>query len=310
MIPNQRARLQLVLAGVLFSTGGAVIKATAMTSWQVASLRSGIAALALVLVLPEARRWIQPRTLLVSVAYAGTLVLFVLANKLTTSANTIFLQSTGPLYVLLLGPWLLHEWIRRIDVAFICVVGFGLVLFFVGAEEPFRTAPSPVEGNGLAALSGLTYALTLMGLRWIGSDESRGSPVGAVVVGNAIAFLVTWPMAGSFEGIGATDWLAVLYLGIFQIALAYTLVTRAVGRLPALEASILLLVEPALNPIWSWFVHGERPGPLALLGGVLIIGATAARSILTNAQLARESTATDSVLRSDIDLGDDRRGAD
>ena len=122
MISTQRARLQLIVAAVLFSTGGAVIKATDMTGWQVASLRSGIAAVALALLLPRAIRSIRPRTILVSIAYAATLVLFVTANKLTTSANTIFLQATGPLYILLLAPWLLKERIRSSDVAFMAVV--------------------------------------------------------------------------------------------------------------------------------------------------------------------------------------------
>ncbi|HQR18609.1 MAG TPA: DMT family transporter [Gemmatimonadales bacterium] len=280
---TQRARLQLVAAAVLFSTGGAVIKATAMTSWQVASLRSGIAAFALALLLPDARHGIRRRTLLVSVAYAATLVLFVSANKLTTSANTIFLQATGPLYILLLAPWLLRERIRGADLAFMAVVAIGLVLFFVGTDTPVRTAPAPFQGNVLAALSGLTWALTLMGLRWMGADESGGSPAGAVVLGNALACLATLPMALPFSGIAAGDWGAILYLGLFQIALAYAFVTKAVGRLPALEISIILLIEPALNPVWSWLVHGERPGPWALAGGALILGATTLRSVLAAA---------------------------
>jgi drug/metabolite transporter (DMT)-like permease len=283
MMATRRARLQLVAAAVLFSTGGAVIKATSMSGWQVASLRSGIAAFALALMLPEARHALRPRTLVVSIAYAATLVLFVTANKLTTSANTIFLQATGPLYILLLAPWLLKERIRGSDVAFMAVVGTGLALFFVGADAPVRTAPAPFEGNVLAAISGFTWALTLMGLRWMGSDESGGSPAGAVVLGNALACLATLPMALPLSGIGAVDWLAISYLGLFQIALAYAFVTRAAGKLPALEISIILLIEPALNPIWAWLLHGERPGPWALAGGALILGATAFRSLLSAA---------------------------
>jgi len=282
MIATRRARLQLVAAAVLFSTGGAVIKATAMTGWQVASLRSGIAALSLALLLPGAVRSIRPRTFLVSIAYAATLVLFVTANKLTTSANTIFLQATGPLYILLLAPWLLKERIRPADVAFMAVVGAGLLLFFLGTDVPVRTAPAPVQGNVLAAMSGFTWALTLMGLRWMGADESGGSPAGAVVLGNAFACLATLPMALPLGGVGAGDWVAIVYLGVFQIALAYAFVTKAVGKLPALEISIILLVEPVLNPIWSWLVHGERPSGWALLGGGLILGATGLRSVLAS----------------------------
>jgi drug/metabolite transporter (DMT)-like permease len=111
------------------------------------------------------------------------------------------------------------------------------------------------------------------------ADGSGGSPVGAVVLGNIFACIATLPMALPLTGIPATDWVAISYLGLFQIALAYVFVTRAVSHLPALEVSIILLVEPALNPIWSWMVHGERPGPWALVGGALIIGATGLRSL-------------------------------
>ena len=52
-------------------------------------------------------------------------------------------------------------------------------------------------------------------------------------------------------------------------------------RLTALEASVLLLLEPVLNPVWSWLAHGEVPGPLALVGGALVLGATIARAGLT-----------------------------
>ena len=96
-------RLRLALAAALFSTGGAAIKSASFTSWQVACLRSGLAALTVFLLSPAARRGWTWRTLAVSITYSATLVLFVLANKLTTSASTIFLQSTAPLYLLLLS---------------------------------------------------------------------------------------------------------------------------------------------------------------------------------------------------------------
>src|SRR3990172_9137079 len=100
------SQLQLLAAAVLFSTGGAAIKACTLSSWQIASFRSVIAAVALFLLLPDARRRWTWRAVAVGAAYAATLMLFVLGNKLTTAANTIFLQSTAPLYILLLGPWL------------------------------------------------------------------------------------------------------------------------------------------------------------------------------------------------------------
>jgi drug/metabolite transporter, DME family len=268
-------RLQLLAAAVLFSTGGAAIKATALGGWQIASFRSGIAALAIALLLPASRRGWNARVFLVGIAYAATLVLFVLANRMTTAANTIFLQATAPLYILLLAPWLLREPIRRRDVLYMGAVAVGLALFFVGTEPPVATAPDPLRGNVLAALSGVCWALTVVGLRWMGRQpEGGGSPLATVVVGNLIAFAACLPMALPVPAVGAVDWLVVGYLGVFQIGLAYAFMSAAIRHVPALEAATLLLVEPALNPIWAWLAHGERPSAWAIAGGMLILGAT------------------------------------
>lgn len=266
-------RLQLLGAAVLFSTGGAAIKATELSSWQVAGFRSGIAALALLALLPSARRGWNARALLVGVAYAVMLILFVSANKLTTAANAIFLQSTAPLYILLLGPWLLREPIRRPDVAFMALVALGMALFFVGAEAPAATAPDPARGNLLGVLSGVAWALTVMGLRWIGSRDAGGGLV-PVVLGNLIAFLACLPLALPVVGADAGDWALLSYLGVVQIGLAYVLLTKGIRHVSALEAATLLLAEPAINPVWAWLVHGETPSAWALAGGVLILGTT------------------------------------
>lgn len=277
--------MQLVLAALLFSTGGAAIKSVDFTAMQIAGFRSGIAALALLILLPAARRGWSWRTAVVAVGYAATLVLFVLANRLTTAANTIFLQSTAPLYLLILGPWLLKEPIHRRDFGFMLLVAAGLLMFFVGVEPPVVTAPHPARGNLLAAISGVTWALTICGLRWLSSSRQPPSrepgsdgALAAVVGGNLLAFLICLPATLPLGSHGATDWLLLAYLGVFQIALAYVFVTRALRWLPALEASILLLIEPALNPVWAWFIHGEVPGLWAVSGGALILGATVLKS--------------------------------
>jgi drug/metabolite transporter (DMT)-like permease len=266
-------RLLLLAAAALFSTGGAAIKATDLGAWQVASFRSAIAAVALLCLVKEARRGYEWRLALPAMAYAATLVLFVQATKLTTAANAIFLQSTAPLFVLVLGPWLLRERVRRADLLLPLVVAVGLALFFVGREAPVATAPDPTRGNVLGALSGLTWALTLTGLRWQGRRAS-GNAVAVVVLGNVIACLACLGPALPVEGAGWSDLLVLLYLGIFQIGLAYVFVTRALGHVPAFEAATLLLLEPVLNPVWAWLVHGERPGALALVGGAVILAAT------------------------------------
>ena len=269
-------RLQILGAALLFSTGGAAIKACSLTNWQIASFRSGIAALALLLVLPGSRRWWRPRALAVGAVYAATMILYVSANKLTTAANTIFLQSTAPLYLLLLGPWLMQEKVRRKDVLFVSSLGLGLAMFFLGVDPPQETAPAPLIGNVLAATAGLTWALTILGLRWLGQRDGKigGEAEASVVAGNLIACLCCLPLAWPVVGSRMLDWTLVGYLGVFQIGLAYFFLTRGVRRISALETSLLILLEPVLNAFWAWLVHGEQPGPWSLAGCSLILGST------------------------------------
>jgi drug/metabolite transporter, DME family len=279
----------LLGAAALFSTGGAAIKATALNSWQVASARSLIAAAAILLLMPSARPPWNWRVLLAGAPYAATLILFVSANKLTTSANAIFLQATAPLYLLLLGPLILGERIPRSGIVMLVILALGLSLFFLGEQQPLSTAPDPMTGNILGALSGLTWALVLVSLRRLQMPPSSASAspspppsgvpaIAAVVAGNLIAAALCLPMAFPYPATAASaDWLVLAYLGVFQIGLAYVMMTRGIRDVPALEASLLLLLEPALNPLWSLLVHGERPGPWSIAGGILILSATLGR---------------------------------
>jgi DME family drug/metabolite transporter len=267
----------LFVAAFLFSTGGAGIKACSLGGWQVAGFRSGIAAVTLWILLPDARRRWTLRTLFIGSAYAATLILFTLANKFTTSANTIFLQSTAPLYLLLLGPLVLREPIRRVDVLVITAVGTGAFLLLFGAQHVGSTATDPRLGNVLAFFSGLTWAITLTGLRWVGKrGDSAESPAATVIAGNVIAFVACVPMALPITHIGGRDAAVLLYLGVFQIGLGYLALTSSIRYVPGLEASTLLLLEPVFNPIWTWLVHGEQLGVFAVVGGLLIILATLA----------------------------------
>lgn len=274
----RRHRLLLVAAAVLFSTGGAVIKSATLTAFQVACFRSGVAAVALLLALPESRRW-SSRLMLPSVAYAATLVLFSLSTRLTTAANAIFLQSTAPLYLLIIGPVFLREPIRRSDLLVALAVTTGMILLFVGSEPAMATAPNPPLGNILAAVSGLTWALSVTGLRFTARAADSNAAVATVALGNIVAFLATLPVALPLNHLSGADAAVVLYLGIFQIGLAYICVTTAIRYVPAFEASIVLLLEPVLNPIWTWLVHGERAGPWTLAGAALILLSTLLKTI-------------------------------
>lgn len=277
------ARLQIVAAAILFSTGGAAIKATSFDGLSggiaVACFRSGVAALAIAILLPRSRHNWSWRTLVVGATFAVTLILFVAGNKLTTAANTIFLQSTAPLWIAIAAPFLLRERVVRRDLIFMTVLAVGLALFFVDATGPSETAPRPLLGNVLAVISGVGWAGTVMGLRWLGRRDGTNAAAAATVAGNLIAFVVCLPFAiGPATDSVGSDWLWIVYLGVIQIGLAYVFITRAMPHLRALEVSLLLYVEPALNPVWAWMAHGETVGKFAILGGALILGATAVKT--------------------------------
>ena len=263
MVATNLLRLAILGAAFLFSTGGAAIKATSLSNVELAAARSGVAAGVLLLVAPGWRVFWRPDTLLVGVGDAAVMVLFVTSNKLTTAANAIFLQSTAPIYVLVLAPWLLGERNRRSDYALTAVLLAGAALFFVGDELPLRTAPQPQLGNWFAVAAGFCWACTLVGLRWLArrsTQPGENLAGSAAIAGNLMAFAACAPLALPVAEVSHRDLLIVLYLGVFQIALAYLLMTRALRGLPAIEISLLLLVEPVLNSFWAWRVHGEAPG--------------------------------------------------
>jgi drug/metabolite transporter (DMT)-like permease len=265
-----RSRLYLLAAAVLWSTAGAAVKLCSLSAWQIASGRSLIAALVLALAFPAGRKLPSRRGLAAALAYAATVVSFIIANKLTTSANAIFLQDTAPLYVLLLSPLVLRERPSRGELAAVPVFLLGLSLFFLD-----QLAPGQFWGNVIALGSGVAFAMAILGLRAVGEEGSS-----VLVWGNLIAgFSVLVPSLGG-PSPTALDVGLLVFLGVFQLGLAYTLFHRGLREIPAVEASLLILLEPVLNPVWTFLFAGERPGPWALVGGAIILLATAWRTLL------------------------------
>jgi drug/metabolite transporter, DME family len=143
-----------------------------------------------------------------------------------------------------------------------------------GGGHAALTAPDPALGNRFAMATGLSWALTVSGLRWLGRSGAENAAFSAVAAGNLMAFLLCLPMVLPIAAIHLADLLVLLYLGIFQIGLAYFFVALAIREVPAFEATALLLLEPALNPVWAWIIHHEQPGAEAIAGGAIILGAT------------------------------------
>jgi DME family drug/metabolite transporter len=284
------ARLQVLAAAVLFSTGGAGIKAAAFSGLQVSALRSGIAAILLIL-LVRGRLVVSLPMLATGLVYAATLTLFVLSTKLTTAANAIFLQATAPLYLLLLGPLVLGEKFRTRDLVFLGGVAAGMALCVLGRPPATTTAPDPVTGNLLALICSFTWAFTLLGLRYLQrGDGPAGVGMTAVAMGNLFASLAAMPFAWPFPAAAPSEWATIVYLGVCQIGLAYVFLTAAMRTLPALEVSLLLLIEPVLNPAWTWLIRGEHPGRWTIAGGAVIIVATAVKSVYDSRATADTKT--------------------
>ncbi len=271
-------RSKILAAAVLFSSGGAAIKFCSFGGWQLAAFRAAFALITIVVLVPESRRGWTWRTVLVGVAYAATTLLYVQANKHTTAASAIFLQSTSPLFILLLAPLLLGEHATRRDIGQMTIMALGFGLFFLGIDQPSATAPNPALGNVLAAICAVMWAFTVIGYRWL---AARGASVAAAAVsGNLTACIIALIMAQPLVAGRPVDWAVVGFLGVCQLGIPYLFLARAVPQVRALEVGLFLLIEPVLNPIWAWLVHGETPGPATLAGGMLILGATAARMLL------------------------------
>jgi drug/metabolite transporter (DMT)-like permease len=285
------ARLLLLLTAVLFSTGGAAIKALSLTGWQRASFRSGIAAVFLFLVLRQARRWPRWPTLLVGVGYAATMVTFVLANTYASAATAVFTQALAPLFVMLLAPWLLREPRRPRDLAFMAALAVGYAFLLAAPEAASRVATDPRLGLVCASASCIGWAATLLGMRWLaraGTGASDPAPQ-ALVLGNALACVGTLPLALPVAAWTPSDLAWLAYLGVFQIGVAYVCLARGLRQVSALEASLLLMLEPVLNPVWTLLLHGEVPHALTWTGGAVVMCGTVLHTIAGARAASRRS---------------------
>ncbi|HYS11035.1 MAG TPA: EamA family transporter [Myxococcales bacterium] len=275
----RRAVLAVAGAAILWSTGGLFIKVAPMPALAVACGRSLVAGLFyLALLRPDLRaaRWST------AAAYAGCIITFVSATKLTTAANAIFLQYTGPAYVLLLSPFLLDEPFRPIDGVCVALSLAGMSLFFVGRIETGQAL-----GNLLAIASGVFFALAIVLLRRE-AKSGRGDALPSTTLGNLLAAAVTlpWALKAAPEILTLRGGAVLLYLGIVQLGLAYFLFVRGVRRVPAAEASLISMLEPVLNPVWVLIGFGEKPGPWAIAGGAIVVAAVVVRTLVPPPQRA------------------------
>lgn len=276
--------LLILLAALLWSTGGVFIKATSLNAFQTSLWRSLFASLALLLIVRPKTLLLDATSLIASLAYTATLILFVLGTKLTTAANAILLQYTAPIYILVLAHFILNEKMTRIGVMTVALCITGMAIFFLD-----KLSPEGVVGNLAALGSGVCFAVMTVFLR----KNKGGEPVSAILFGNIwiviICAAISFFQVHSLDAFALShkDALLTGFLGVFQIALPYVLFVHAIKHIPALEASLLSMLEPILNPIWVMLFVGEIPSLNAVIGGSVIIGAVALQNIITARQAAR-----------------------
>lgn len=268
---HARAVLFLLLAALLWSTGGFFIK---WIAWNPMAISGGRSAIAALIIAVAFRRNLKitgsPLQLAGALSYALTVTFFVIANKMTTAANAILLQYTAPIHVALLSAWLLNEHTTRRDWLTIAAVFAGMILFFFE-----QMSPGNLIGNLCALFTGLTFALFIVLLR----KQKDASPAASVFLGNVFTALAGFPFM--FDSLPSpAGWAGLIFLGVFQLGTAYVLYTLAISHVTAMEAILITLIEPVLNPVWVFFLMGEIPALTSLLGGLVIVGAVTARQLI------------------------------
>ncbi len=266
----------LVIASILWSIAGFLIKLIDLNAMAIAGFRSGIAAIIIFMymkmIIPG--KWKTKLTkikLLGACSYAANSLLFILANKLTTSANAILLQFTAPIWVALFCSWFLKEKVRKSDWAAIFAVMFGMLLFFIGDLKTGH-----IIGNIISIISGIGMA----GFVILAKLETEDEPVELVLIGNIINFVICLPFCfGSLSYITADSVLLLIIFGVFQLGIPYILYTEAIKHVSSLEAILITVLEPLLNPVWVYIIADEPPGILAVIGGSIVILAVLIRGI-------------------------------
>jgi len=258
---RRKAVILLVFAAVLWSTSGVFVKAL---DWQPLSILAGRGIFTSILFLLYMRRLpkkVTRWTLLAAGGSMATQFLFVTSTKLTTAANSIFLQYTAPIYVVVLAFLLLREKPFRSDLIAMGIIFLGMTLFFGD-----QLSPDGFYGNILAVLSGVTSAIMMVSFR----AQKNSSPEDSVLIASFVIAIFGFPSVLK-ESWTLSSWSVLAYLGIFQIGVAFIFFTKGIKHIPALEANLIGTLEPILNPVWVFLFLGERMGNSALLGGLVVL---------------------------------------
>jgi drug/metabolite transporter (DMT)-like permease len=275
---HKKGLVYISFTALLWSTSGLFIKVLQLDAFQISFYRSGIAALTVLVIslLKKEKVKFRPEieANLSAVFYAGILIFFVLATKMTTAANAIVLQFTAPIYLLVLEPLFLKTKFEPRNLITIVITICGMILFFFGKLEAGN-----IYGNIIAILSGICFALFTLLLKKKRMTKKNESTLYSVILGNAlvsvIAFFIIFPR---FE-LAPSEILILLYMGIFQIGVSYVIFNEGIKYVSATESMIIATMEAIFNPIWVFLGIGEVPSIYAIGGGFIIMGAILWRNL-------------------------------
>lgn len=257
------------IASSMWSTGGIFVKLVDWNPVSIAGMRSLVAALVMLAYIKKPKLTKSKPQILGAITTCTTMMFFIFANKLTTSANAILLQYTAPIFVAILGVWILKEKIRWYDIASIIVVFLGMILFFIDNVNVGNTL-----GNIIAILSGFSLACMTISLRL----QKDGSAIDTTFFGNILTFIIAIPFI--FTSIlDMKSLIIIIIMGVFQLGIPYIFYTSSIKYLTALEAILITVMEPLLNPLWVYIFAGEKPGAYAILGGIVVITTVMLRGI-------------------------------
>lgn len=257
----------LVVCAILWSSGGLLIKLLPLPPLAIAGMRSAIAALVMFAWLrakgPLKPVW-TPAQFGSIISYMFTVVLFVWATKQTTAANAILLQYTAPVWVAIFSATVAKERLQQRDVIVVGFVMLGMVVFFLDA-----LSPGAIFGNILAIASGVAFAGVALFMRL----QRGSSTTESIILGNVLTAIVCIPLAGELPA-ASMDWiLPLLILGVLQLGVSYLLYSWALAHVTALEAVLITVLEPLLNPLWVGLALGEVPSSTSILGGAIVLTA-------------------------------------
>lgn len=259
------AILQMAMCAGLWSIAGIFIKLIPWHPMAIAGFRSLLAG-AVVLGYIKIHGWkfvLNKQTLLSGIFLCVTFCAFVVANKLTTAANAIVLEFTSPVFIVILSALLFGQRFGRADLITVVLTLGGISLFFFD-----QLTVGGMVGNFVALSAGLFQACTFI---LVGGCRDNDSMSG-IFIGHLLTAMVGIPFAFFNPTVLAPLPIAsILVLGIFQLGIPYVLFGRASRVCPPLMCSLIGAVEPLLNPVWVFIFDGERPGPWALVGGVIVI---------------------------------------